>query len=65
MQSVRTIGLLMGFAFGVVWMWLGFGPALLAAFLGLLGWVIASVAASAAAGRVNLGTLWSDVFGGR
>jgi hypothetical protein len=66
MQSARTIGLLLGFAFGVVWMWLGFGAAVLAGLLGLLGWFVASVAASAAAGHVDLGTLWNDMFrGGR
>jgi hypothetical protein len=47
-------------------MWLGFGPALLAGFLGLLGWFVASVVASAAAGHVDLATLWDDMFrGGR
>lgn len=66
MQSVRTLGLLLGFAFGVVWMWLGFGPAVLAGVLGLLGWLVASVLASSAAGHTDLETLWNDLFrGGR
>ena len=66
MQSARAIGLLLGFAFGVVWMWLGFGAAVLAGFLGFLGWFVASVAVSVAAGHVDLATLWNDMFrGGR
>ncbi|HEX6540741.1 MAG TPA: hypothetical protein VF040_03225 [Ktedonobacterales bacterium] len=66
MLSPRTTGLLVGFAFGVVWMWLGFGPAVLAGFLGLLGWFVGSVVASAASGRLDLATFWNDVFrGGR
>ncbi len=65
MQSARTLGLLLGFAFGVVWMWLGFGPAVLAGVLGLLGWLVASVLASTA-GHMDLETLWNDLFrGGR
>ncbi len=64
MQSVRTTGLLVGFAFGVVWMWLGFGPAVLAGFLGLLGWLVASVVANAAE-HTDLETLWNDLFRGR
>jgi hypothetical protein len=64
MQSARTTGLLLGFSFGVVWMWLGFGPAVLAGFLGLLGWFVASVVASAAAGHVDLATVWNDMFRG-
>jgi len=63
MQSSRTLGLFVGLALGVVWMWLGFGAAVLAGFLGLLGWFIGAIAASAAAGRVNLADLWDDVLG--
>jgi hypothetical protein len=63
MQSTRTTGLLLGFAFGVVWMWLGFGSAVLAGVLGLLGWLVASVVVSAA-GHVDLQALWNDVFRG-
>jgi hypothetical protein len=33
-------------AFGVMWMWLGFGPAVLTGSLGLPGWLVASMVAS-------------------
>ncbi len=63
MQSVRMTGLLVGFTLGIVWMWLGFGAALLVGLLGLLGWVIGSVAANAIAGNVNLSAFWNDLIG--
>lgn len=63
MQSVRTTGLLVGFTLGIVWMWLGFGAALLVGLLGLLGWIVGSVAANAAAGNVNLSAFWNDLMG--
>ncbi len=63
MRSVRTTGLLVGFTLGIVWMWLGFGAALLVGALGLLGWIVESVAANAAAGHVNLPALWNDLIG--
>lgn len=63
MLSARTMGLLVGFTLGIVWMWLGFGPAVLVGFLGLLGWLVGSVVASAAAGSVNLPALWNDLIG--
>lgn len=66
MQSTRITGLFLGFALGVVWMWLGFGPALLAGFLALIGLFVASLLSSAAGGRVDLAALWNDMFrGGR
>jgi hypothetical protein len=43
MSSARTTGLLVGLALGIVWMWLGFGAALLVGILGLLGWAIGAV----------------------
>lgn len=63
MQSVRTTGLLVGFTLGIVWMWLGFGAALLVGFLGLLGWIVGSLAANAASGNVNLSAFWNDLIG--
>jgi hypothetical protein len=63
MQSVRMSGLLVGFTLGIVWMWLGFGAALLVGLLGLLGWVVGSVVANAAAGNVNLSAFWNDLIG--
>ena len=63
MQSIRITGLLVGFTLGIVWMWLGFGAALLVGFLGLLGWIVGSVAANAAAGNVHLSAFWNDLIG--
>ena len=63
MRSARTTGLLVGLVLGVVWMWLGFGAALLTGVLGLVGWVVGAVLASVAAGHVDLATLRDDLFG--
>jgi len=63
MRSARTTGLVVGLVIGVVWMWLGFGPALLTGILGLVGWVVGAVLASVAAGHVDLETLRDDLFG--
>jgi hypothetical protein len=63
MRSARITGLLVGLVFGVVWMWLGFGAALLTGFLGLVGWFVGAVLAGIAAGHVDLATLREDVFG--
>jgi hypothetical protein len=63
MRSARIIGLFVGLVLGIVWMWLGFGAALLSAFLGLLGWFIGAVVASAAAGHLNLEDLRDDILG--
>lgn len=63
MQSVRTTGLFVGIVLGIVWMWLGFGAALLVGLLGLLGWIVGSFAANAAAGNVHLTTFWNDLIG--
>ena len=63
MRSARTTGLLVGLALGVVWMWLGFGAALLTGILGLVGWIVGAVLASVVAGHVDLATLRDDVLG--
>jgi hypothetical protein len=63
MRSARIVGLLVGLLLGVVWMWLGFGAALLTGFLGLVGWLVGAVLASVAAGHLDLATLRDDVFG--
>ena len=62
MRSARTTGLLVGLVLGVVWMWLGFGAALLTGVLGLVGWVVGAVLASVVAGHVDLATLRDDLF---
>jgi len=63
MRSARAIGLIVGLVLGIVWMWLGFGPALLTGLLGLVGWLAGAVLAGVAAGHVDLETLRDDVFG--
>ncbi|PZW36853.1 hypothetical protein EI42_01039 [Thermosporothrix hazakensis] len=60
-MSGRTAGLLFGFGLGVVWMWLGFWPAVLTLILGVIGWLIGGVAE----GKVNLADVWSDLQGRR
>ena len=63
MRSARAIGLIVGLVLGIVWMWLGFGAALLTGLLGLVGWLAGAVLAGVAAGHVDLATLRDDVFG--
>lgn len=63
MQSARTIGVLLGLSLGIVWVWLGFGAAVLVGSLALLGWLVGGVVASASAGHLNLEGLWDDLLG--
>lgn len=63
MHSARIVGLFVGLALGIVWMWLGFGAAVISGFLGLLGWFVGAMVSSAAAGRLNVADLWDDVLG--
>jgi Mg/Co/Ni transporter MgtE len=65
MVSAQTRGLVVGLVLGIVWMWLGFGAALLTGGIGLLGWLVGTVAASVAAGNLNVADLWSDLQGRR
>lgn len=65
MRSSQTLGLLIGLALGIVWMWLGFGAALLAATLGLIGWLVGTVVNSMASGNLSLADLWNDLQGRR
>jgi len=65
MISGRITGLAVGLVLGIVWMWLGFGPALIVAALGLAGWLIGAVASSASTGSLNLAELWSELLGRR
>jgi hypothetical protein len=65
MQSAQTRGLVIGLALGVVWMWLGFGAALLTGALGLLGWFAGVVWAGIAAGNISVSDLWNTLQGRR
>ncbi len=65
MQSPRIVGLLVGLVLGIVWMWLGFGAALLTAGLGLLGALIGMLVSAVASGNVSFADLWEDLQGRR
>ena len=65
MPSARIIGLAVGLVLGIVWMWLGFGAALLTGFLGLLGALIGTLIGAITTGNVSLADLWNDLQGRR
>jgi hypothetical protein len=65
MVSGRILGLAVGLILGIVWMWLGFGPALVVAALGIVGWVVGSALGNLSSGNVDLNELWSDLRGRR
>lgn len=65
MTSAQTRGLVIGLVLGIVWMWLGFGAALLTAGLGLIGLLIGTAVGSMAAGNVTVTDLWNDLQGRR
>lgn len=65
MFTARITGLVVGLILGIVWMWLGFGPALIVGALGLAGWLLGAVSSSVAAGSLNLGEIWSELLGRR
>jgi hypothetical protein len=65
MVSPRILGLAVGFILGIVWMWLGFGPALVVAALGIVGWVVGAALGNLTSGNVDLNELWSDIRGRR
>jgi hypothetical protein len=65
MISGRIIGLAVGLLLGIVWMWLGFIPALIVAATGIVGWLVGAVVSSASQGTLNLGERWSDLLGRR
>jgi uncharacterized membrane protein len=60
-MTARTLGLVIGFALGVVWVAFGFGAALLVAVLAFLGWLVGGIAE----GQINVVTLWEDLQGRR
>jgi len=55
----RLAGLLLGFAFGIVWATLGFGVVLLCSLLAFVGWLMGGVAQ----GSINLANIWQDLQG--
>jgi xanthosine utilization system XapX-like protein len=65
MSSAQTRGLLLGLVLGIVWMWLGFGAALLVAALGLLGWLVGTVVHNLAGRNLRFADLWNDLQGRR
>lgn len=65
MLSARIIGLAVGLLLGIVWMWLGFGAALLTGVLGGLGYLIGMVVSSVTTGNTSLADLWNDLKGRR
>ncbi len=65
MISAQMRGLAIGLLLGIVWMWLGFGAALLTAGLGILGWLIGTVVGGFATGNVSFADLWNDLQGRR
>ena len=62
-MSGKVIGLLVGLVLGIVWMWLGFGAALLVGFLGLVGWGIGWFVSRVTQGTVNVADLWQELLG--
>jgi hypothetical protein len=65
MHSARIIGLAVGLVLGIVWMWLGFGAAVLTGFLGLVGALIGMVVGAVTTGDVTFVDLWNDLQGRR
>ena len=62
-MSGKVIGLLVGLVLGIVWMWLGFGAAVLVGFLGLVGWGIGWFVSRVTQGTVNVADLWQELLG--
>jgi hypothetical protein len=60
MDAAGKWGLVVGLVLGIVWMWLGFGPALLTGVLGLLGWLIGTLAGNWVEGDTRVADLWND-----
>jgi len=65
MVSPQIRGLAIGLVLGIVWMWLGFGAALLTGALGLIGWLIGAAVGSVTARNVRVTDLWNDLRGRR
>jgi hypothetical protein len=65
MPSGRIVGLIVGLVLGIVWMWLGFGAALLTGFLALLGAALGTLVGAVARGDLSYSDLWNDLQGRR
>lgn len=64
-MSTQAYGLVVGLVLGIVWMWLGFGAALLTGGIGLLGWMVGTAVSSIASGNLSVADLWNDLQGRR
>lgn len=60
-MTPKVVGIGVGLVLGIVWMWLGFGAALLTGFLALVGWF----AGSLIEGTINPADLWKALQGRR
>jgi uncharacterized protein YcfJ len=60
-MTPRVIGIGVGLVVGIVWMGLGFGPALLTGGLALAGWFVGSLIE----GTINSVDVWNALRGGR
>lgn len=58
-MSPGIFGSIVGLVLGIVWMWLGFGAALLAGLLALIGWFVGR----AITGNIDIVSLWNDLQG--
>lgn len=65
MTSAQTRGLAVGLLLGIVWMWLGFGAALVVCGLGIVGWLVGTALGNVATGNISLADLWSALQGRR
>jgi hypothetical protein len=60
-MTPRVVGIAVGLVVGIVWMWLGFGPALLTGGLALVGWFVGSCIE----GTIQFPDVWSAIQGRR
>ena len=60
-MTPRVVGIAVGLVLGIVWMWLGFGPALLTGGLALVGWFVGSLIE----GTINPADVWDALQGNR
>jgi len=65
MNSAQTRGLVIGLLLGIVWMWLGFGAALLTAVLGGVGWLVGAAISNLSSRNLSFADLWNDLQGRR
>ncbi|HEU5379035.1 MAG TPA: hypothetical protein VFV38_26730 [Ktedonobacteraceae bacterium] len=57
--SAKSMGVVIGFAFGVIWMTLGVGPAFICAAIAVGGNAIGWVIDGFIEGRLNVSNIWS------